>query len=254
MTAQGGADVLRALSGRAPEAAVRTLAAGGAVVLDRRYVADGRMTFERGTDGAPERIRLPAVAVPVLHPPVAVIVGDVAARRLGLQAVPTHLLLRFPGRNPTTREEDAARAALSRAGVDNYFSVERGYRSDYGLGLLALVAAAAVITLGAAGIATGLAQADARADHATLAAVGATPGLRKLLAASQAFAIAGLGALLGVLAGLVPGVAFVGALESLELAVPWTTLVEVVLVIPLLAAAAAWLLTRSRLPLQRRVA
>jgi putative ABC transport system permease protein len=251
----GGPDVLRALTGRVTSAAVRALEAGGVVVLDRRYLDGGRTTFERAAPGdeSPTRVRLPAVAMPVPYPPVAAILSEQAVRRLGIEPVPTHLLLRFE-RTPTVAEEDAARAALRRAGVQAQFSVERGYSSDYGPGLLALVLGAAVITLGAAGIATGLAQADARADHATLAAIGATPGLRRVLAAAQAFAIAGLGALLGVFAGLVPSIAFVGALESLELVVPWTTLAQVVVGIPLLAAAAAWLFTRSRLPLERRAA
>lgn len=84
--------------------------------------------------------------------------------------------------------------------------------------------------------------------------MGATPGLRRTLAAAQALAVAGLGTLLGVLAGLVPGLAFIGAVESLQVAVPWLTLVEVLVGIPLVAAVCAWLLTRSRLPLERRVA
>jgi putative ABC transport system permease protein len=155
---------------------------------------------------------------------------------------------------PTTAEEDTARERLVRSGLAPSFDVERGYESDYGLGLLALVAGAALITLGAAGVATGLAQADARADHSTLAAIGATPGLRRTLAAAQAVAVAGLGTLLGVFAGLVPGLAFIGAIAGLEVAIPWLTLAEVLVGIPLIAGTCAWLFTRSRLPLERRAA
>jgi len=198
-------------------------------------------------------VRLPAVSVAVRNPPVLALYGEGAAERLGLRPTRTHLLLAFD-RLPTTDQEDAARSALRAAGTDASFEVERGYVSDYGLGLLALVVGAALVTLGAAGIATGLAQADARADHATLAAVGATPGLRRTLAAAQALAVAGLGTVLGVLAGLVPSLAFIGAIDSLELVVPWLALVEVLVGIPLVAAACAWLFTRSRLPLERRVA
>ena len=104
--------------------------------------------------------------------------------------------------------------------MEAYLSVERGYDSEYGLGLLALVAGAGVITLGAAGIATGLAQADARADHATLAAVGAAPRLRRTLAAAQALSISGLGTALGVAAGFVPAVALIAALPGLDLVDP----------------------------------
>jgi len=131
-------------------------------------------------------------------------------------------------------------------------SVERGYTSEYGLGLLALALAAAIITLGAAGIATGLAQADGRADHATLAAVGADPRLRRTLAACQALVIAGLGAGLGTAVGFVPAVSLIGAVQSLELAVPWVPLAGLIVGLPLLAAVAAWTLTRSSPPMDRR--
>ena len=131
--------------------------------------------------------------------------------------------------------------------------MERGYESAYGLGLLALVLAAAVITLGAAGIATGLAQADARADHATLAAVGADPRLRRTLSALQALLVAGLGTALGIAVGFVPAVALIGAVASLELTVPWVPLLFVLVGLPCLAAAGAWACTPSRLPMERRI-
>lgn len=155
---------------------------------------------------------------------------------------------------PTKAEEEAARAALVEAGIDGWLSVERGYVSDYALGLMLLVGAAAVITLGATGIATGLAQADARADHATLAAVGAAPAIRRRLAAAQALSLAALGSLLGIASGFVPALALIGAVRSLEVTVPWVQLSLVLVGIPLLAGASAFAFTRSRVPLQRRVA
>ena len=133
-------------------------------------------------------------------------------------------------------------------------TVERGYHSRYSSGLLALILGATIVTVGAAGISTGLAQADARADHATLLAVGATPRVRRSLAASQALAIAALGSLLGFISGLVPALAYVGAIDSLTLVMPWGTLALLLLGIPAIAAAGAYLVTRSRLSLDRRMA
>jgi putative ABC transport system permease protein len=176
-----------------------------------------------------------------------------AAAALGLRTRPGALLLRFDTL-PTTDQEEAARAALADAGIESSLSIERGYVSDYGLGLLALIVGAGAVTLGASGVATGLAQADARADHATLAAVGAAPRLRRALAAAQALTIAGLGTVLGIAAGFVPAMALIGALDSVDLVLPWRLLATVLVVIPLLAAGLAWLLTRSRVPLERRVA
>jgi putative ABC transport system permease protein len=59
---------------------------------------------------------------------------------------------------------------------------------------------------------------------------------------------------LGIAAGFVPALALIGAVESLDLVVPWSRLAAVLVGIPLLAGALAWLLTRSRVPLERRVA
>jgi putative ABC transport system permease protein len=134
------------------------------------------------------------------------------------------------------------------------FRVERGYRDSYGIGLLALLVASTVVTLGAAGVATGLAQADARADLATLAAVGAPPRVRRILTAFHAAVVAGLGALLGTASGLVPMLGFLYADPEMQFVAPWRNLLVIALVVPAAAAVSAGLLTRSRLPLVRRVA
>jgi putative ABC transport system permease protein len=167
---------------------------------------------------------------------------------------PGALLLEF-STLPTKDQQDAATASLTASGSSSgYLTVERGYVSQHGLGLLALIGGAAVITLGAADIATGLAQADARADHATLAAVGAAPRVRRSLAAAQALTVSLLGTGLGIAAGFVPALALIGAMDSLDVVVTWGRLLIVLVGIPLLAGALSWLRVRSRLPLERRVA
>jgi putative ABC transport system permease protein len=261
-TPVGGTDVLEAMTGTASPDAAAALAAGGIVVHDPRYVVDGqvrvhvydasRQSRAQLDTGEPlEVVTLPAAAGEDAETPYTVF-SLAAAERLGM-AVEDGVVVAQLTRLPTQAEEDALHAALTAAGVPpDRAVVERGYVSDYGLGLLALVAGAAVITLGAVGIATGLAQVDARPDHATLAAVGAAPRVRRTLAACQALSIAGLGGLLGIAAGFVPGVAFVSAVPSLELILPWRNLLLVLIGLPALAAAVAWLFTRSRLPLDRR--
>ena len=262
----GSAVVDLVTAGRSTRAAADTLARGGVVVFSRGLVRDdGTVTFQVVTDAEaraaqdtgkepqPHDVSLPATYLPV--PEVtggSAVYSPAAARTLGLQTRPGVLLLTF-GALPSTDQEDAARRALQAAGIGQGLSVERGYTSSYGLGLLALVGAATVITLGAAGIATGLAQADARADHATLAAVGAAPRVRRTLAAAQALTIALMGALLGIAAGFVPALALIGAVDSLHVVVPWVRLATVLVGVPLLAGALAWLLTRSRVPLERRL-
>jgi putative ABC transport system permease protein len=119
------------------------------------------------------------------------------------------------------------------------------------------------VTLGAAGIATGLAAADGRRDLSTLAAVGASPRVRRALSLSQSGVIAGLGSVLGVLAGLGAAFAVLSALNQTwadrwpaprpyPLTVPWQAL-GIMLAVPLVAMLGAGLLTRSRLPIERRL-
>ncbi|HEX6871373.1 MAG TPA: FtsX-like permease family protein, partial [Micromonosporaceae bacterium] len=164
-------------------------------------------------------------------------------------------------RMPTVAEQDRARAQLEplRAGLD----IEGGPRYGTDPTPWILAGAAALITLGAAGVGTGLAAADSRADLSTLAAVGASPKLRRGLSLSQSGVIAGLGSLLGAGAGLGAAVAIITGLNQqfievwpgpspLPIVVPWLSLAIALLVVPGLAMAGAGLLTRSRLPIERR--
>ncbi|HEU4912843.1 MAG TPA: FtsX-like permease family protein [Actinomycetes bacterium] len=255
----GGAATLSAVTGGvSSRQAERVLDRGGVVSFVPGVVRpDGTVRFE--VRDAAEDVEMRHVSLPGAYLRGVPDTGTTgfyspqAAERLGLDVRPSTLLLDLR-RLPTRGEEEAARAALVDAGIDGWLTVERGYVSDYALGLMLLVGAAAVITLGATGIATGLAQADARADHATLAAVGAAPGVRRRLASAQALSLAALGSLLGIASGFVPALALIGAVRSLEVTVPWLQLSLVLVGIPLLAGALAFAFTRSRVPLERRIA
>ncbi|HEU4674843.1 MAG TPA: hypothetical protein VFS29_02575, partial [Motilibacteraceae bacterium] len=253
-TIVGDAEVARLFLGAMTPEAERTLAAGGVVTSDRHLLVDGQVTFVRqDTDPPGPGVRLPAALVPSNRSFAQLVESPQAARRLGQRVEDAALLVRL-ARIPTADEEDATRQALAAAGIEADLGIGRPYQDDYRLGLLALVIGAGIITLGASGIATGLAQADARADHATLAAVGAAPRLRRRLAGAQALTVAGLGTVLGIASGFVPAVALIAAIDRYRLVWPWTTLGEVLVGIPLLAGATAWLFTRSRAPLERRLA
>jgi len=262
----GGGDVLRAVTGAADPALVRVLDAGGVVVLSPTLL-DGRGRVEvvvhpvDDLDGTKGRVlELPGAAARGAVGSTAIF-SPAAAARTGLPASASALALTLT-REPTGKEQDRAQTALDRVGVDSELYVERGYQSSAALGLLALLAGSAALVLGASGIATGLAAADGRADLATLAAVGATPGLRRRLAAAQSYVTAGLGAALGLVAGLVPAVGLLRALNAAQtgrnarypVVVPWDVVLALAIVVPLLAAGAAALFSRSRLPLVRRLA
>jgi putative ABC transport system permease protein len=163
-------------------------------------------------------------------------------------------------RMPTQEELDRAEAAFNGS---YYINLERGTQSDTTF-LLTLAIVTAIITLAAAAIATGLAAADSRADLATLGAVGASPRVRRTMSLSQAGVIAGLGSLLGVIAGLGASMLVLFSLNQrwastwptpylYSIKVPWLNVAIALVVVPLIAMLGAGLLTRSRLPIERRL-
>lgn len=251
-----------------------TLAAGGVVVSDPRLIVNGKITLEiydarqgDGTTTPQERDKIPTLVVSAhvvttglpAHGAVIFSSGAVAAAKFVER--PAGLVV-SNSRTPTRAEEDRLTAVLRELDQALYVSVERGPYRNSDPTLLILAAAAGVITLGAAGIATGLAAADGRSDLATLAAVGASPGVRRRLSLSQSGVIAGLGTVLGVAAGLGVSAAVLYAYNqagadrwpvepSYPVDVPWSSL-AVVGVVPLVAMLGAGLLTRSRLPIEAR--
>ncbi len=238
------------------------LRSGAVVVDDPRYLEDGRitLTIRRGPGpDQPQTLGAAGAAMPHrLRTPVA-LMTEPTATSLGLTTAPL-VNVASTTRMPTVAEEDRLRAALG----DGYFAyVEHGGPSG-NPDLLILAIVAGVITLAAAAIATGLAAADGRADLATLAAVGASPRVRRLLSLSQSGVIAGLGSLLGAAAGLGASMAVLAALNRgyadiwpaptpYPIAVPWLNLAVAVLVVPAVAMLGAGLLTRSGLPIERRL-
>ncbi|MER7332438.1 MULTISPECIES: FtsX-like permease family protein [unclassified Micromonospora] len=247
-------------------AATAVLRAGGAVVTDPRYVVDGRIEVAvNGTEaGRPVTSTPAAVAAYALRtgvPTERLLLSRRAADRLGLATRPLGWAVAADAAPDQGRQNRFA-AALRPLGA--HVEIEQGDRSDDGRpALLLLAAAAGVITVGAAGIATGLAAAEGRADLSTLAAVGASPGLRRLLSLCQAGVIAVLGSALGIVAGLGSAVIILTALnrryagswpvqDPYPVVVPWSTL-GVLVVVPLVAMLGAGLFTRSRLPVERRL-
>ncbi|MFU8871242.1 FtsX-like permease family protein [Micromonospora sp. SL4-19] len=258
---------LPALTGAPAEevaAAARVLRAGGVVVTDPRQMVDGRVTVvaTHGDGTSAASATLPGYVLrgglPVnrlfLSPPAAAAIGLVGGQ-LGY-AVDTSAA-------PTAAQREQLNAELARS-ASLSVQVEDGVPgSDQRPLLLLLAIASGVITLGAAGVATGLAAAEGRRDLSTLAAVGADPRVRRVLSLCQAGVIAVLGSALGIVAGLGSAAIILVSLnrryaqawpapEPYPLVVPGLT-VGVLVVVPLVAMLGAALLTRSRLPVERRL-
>ncbi|HEV8559850.1 MAG TPA: FtsX-like permease family protein [Actinophytocola sp.] len=242
--------------------AVNAAMRGGAVVVsDARYLESGRALLgigEIGSDGPERTVTAPGFLLPRgAKAPIAMMTSE-TARSLGFVPAPFGTLVKT-SRMPTVAEEDAAAAVL---GTEYDLVVDRGSEPDNQM-LIILAIVAAVITLGTAAIATGLMAADGRADLATLGAVGASPRVRKLLSLSQSGVIAGLGSLLGAAAGLGVSTAVLAALNQrfagiwpaptpFPIGVPWLNVALAVVAVPVVAMLGAGLLTRARLPIERR--
>ena len=135
---------------------------------------------------------------------------------------------------------------------------EEGYRNVPDPGLWGWLVGALVLVVGGTLAATRLAAADMRPERATMMAIGAPPRTLRMVVAGQALYISGLGALVGLVAGTVTGVALSrpmtthGAGDPATIAIPWPFVIAVVVGLPILATVAA-LITRTRLPLARRL-
>ncbi|HET6484349.1 MAG TPA: FtsX-like permease family protein [Actinoplanes sp.] len=249
----------------APDAAARAataMRAGAVVVDDPRRLDDGRVTLEVHTGASREEIRtVTAPGFAFTQPPRAplTLLSPDTARSLGLSGR-TLMTLATTGQVPTVAEQDELQALL---GNEYDVVVERRPEPNRA-GLLVLAVIAGVITLGAAAIATGLAAADGRADLAVLAAVGASPWVRRVLSLSQAGMIAGLGSILGAIVGIGASTAVLAAENRgsatvwpvptpYPYAVPGLSITIALLIVPLVAMLGAGLLTRSRLPIERRL-
>ncbi|MFI6780861.1 FtsX-like permease family protein [Micromonospora sp. NPDC050276] len=248
-------------------AATAVLRAGGVVVTDPRYLHDGLVTVrvsevEAGPDRPTIARDLPGYALPRATGRSRLLLSAAAARQLGLTWSSTGWVIGTT--TPPDDEQQQRFAAALRPFGTLSLSVEHGGAPrDMSPLLLLLAAAAGLITVGAAGIATALAAAEGRAELTTLAAVGAAPAVRRLLAICQAGVIAGLGSVLGIVAGLgTDAIVLISVNRQYASAwpvpdpypflVPWPALGVLVLV-PVVAMLGAGLFTRARLPIERRL-
>ncbi|MEY9854548.1 putative ABC transport system permease protein [Catenulispora sp. GAS73] len=286
----GGPELLRTMLGYEDPVAENVLSRGGVVVFGRPDAAHSgpNPTVVVGLDQVcvasrvdtvggipaingpmnctqpPNQLTLPAAYVSAPRQRTNAVIAPAPLDELGVYYRPSALLF-DDARMPTAAQEQKASDLAAGDGISYPFYVERGYQDHTYLGLLALAGVAGVVMLGASAVATGLAITDAQADLETLAAIGARARVRRKLAASQAAVTAGLGALLGAAFGLLPAIGIIevgargaygaprmGSSHQVYLSVPWLFLALVIVALPLLAAAGAAVLTRSRIDLRRR--
>lgn len=275
----GGEAELQELLGRAPSSeALAALRDGGIVIANKVFLRDDQtatvMSYNSvqqenhpaaaATDSPareflrPSRVPMSEITLAaVVEPPeknigfYGVVSAETAAT-LHLPVTSNKLLVTAPTAL-TEQETDSLNAALAPL-LGGYSDVhfQAGPSTLAGVFLWLIVAGGALITLSAAGITAGLALADGRSDHATLASIGADTRLRKALAGSQTLMTAMLGTVLGVFAGTVPTIVVLSQQRGFPIVIPWLQMGALMVLVPLFGAAAAWVLTKGRLPMTRR--
>ncbi|MFI5426775.1 FtsX-like permease family protein [Aeromicrobium sp. UC242_57] len=273
----GDADAAREWGVRLDAAGEAALSSGTAVVGDPDAInPDGKVVLEVEGGEETQQVSLPAVlgdlgtgGVPSGPEPRLglVLVSPQTMKSVGVPWESRRAISALGA--PIQSEAVEARVQRAVSGLDSIGGgayVERGFQESFALPFLALLGFGAVAVLVGTMTATGLALSDARPDFSTLAAVGAAPRTRRLVAGAQAIVLATLGTLLGIAVGFAPGIAVTWPLTSESyvsgvaeqvgpiIQVPWLLLGAIVVVVPLIAALAAMIFTRSRLPIVRRLA
>ncbi|MGW5349363.1 FtsX-like permease family protein [Streptomyces sp. NPDC004031] len=280
----GGADVLHALGIRDP-AAEQALGRGETVLFDRAYADHGTLRVTviadvtktdvgEGSEPAGKVKVLPAYLAAEDTPyGLMALVPPRAAEAAGFRTVALGSFY-TTARMPSGKEQQTLDLDVAKIGTQASVYVEDGYSRHDGVLLLALAIFAGLVTVGAAGITTGLAQADAGPDLRTLAAIGASGGIRRTLSGFQCGIVAVMGVVLGSVAGVLPAVALrrverrhrwaqfrrdllhgwtdASSVPHVPVAIPWGTLTLLVVAVPLGAGLLAALVTRSRPQLGRR--
>jgi putative ABC transport system permease protein len=248
--AVGGPALLRVLLGRSDAAAERALLAGKVVAFSPQPVSIVREHERAGTETAVQGAQQFLVDPGPSGVAAAAIASPATAAALhATTTVATYLAI--TPTEPSQAQQDHANDQFGDPSA--MLIIDRGYEpGHYSVGLIVLAIAAGLVTLGATAISVGLSMAESKPDLVTLAAVGGRPRTRRLLVANQAGSVALLGAVQGVVAGLIPAWAILRAGRSIPFVLPWTTILVVVVGIPLLAMAGTAALAGSRLTLDRR--
>jgi putative ABC transport system permease protein len=245
------------------QSSLTALNSGKVVAFYPEYVRGGKVTVNwwsgkqlRNSEGnvihgePSKSVSLDAV---VQKPPHAVnfdmVMSPSTARAAGIAFVTSQLVTRTPTQ-PTDAQNDAlaasGQAIFGRANVA-YFNYEAGPPVYAGPAQWALLALCAIIALGAAAIAIGLARSEGRHDERILGSLGSPPRLRRAFSFWSAAIITGVGAIGGVVLGTIPALAVseslsqTAGLAAVPFDLPWLPLLVAAIGLPLLIAVRSWL-------------
>jgi putative ABC transport system permease protein len=172
------------------------------------------------------------------HAPNTVIT-ERAVKALGLRTVPVGWLIQSTAALTAPRVNAARQDALA---LGTTIETKSGQLSLGQISEYATIGGL-VIALGVLALTVGLIRGETAVDLRTLTAAGASVRVRRALTGVTAGALALLGAVLGAVAACLASLAFAhSSLTTTFGNVPWTNLALLVIGMPLIAAAAGWLL------------
>ncbi len=242
-------ELYQVVTGKAASQQVTNMINSGGVIAPASYVKDGNAELavmsESGNDNSSHAV--PALVDDDLS--LYTLVPAAVLSKLMPYAKPmTTTVIWSTNTTPSQHQADELQAILQKARLGDLpqnVYVEQGPHSstprlvDY----LGLVGAA--LMLAVAAVTGALALRDARDSHAGLAAIGASTWTLRGMAAIQMLVSVGLGVALGLVVGAVPVVAVVAATRGgVSLGIPWAWLIGLLVAVPLLAAASAFVVAR----------
>lgn len=247
----------------------RDYLAGAAIVRWPEQVNDGHtrvftLTAEAMVANQPGRtpadlsssVRVPAIQRPDATTAEALIVAPQTAAAWGWKTVPD-MVVATPTRADSFAPEVTDRLMMRQydESIDGMvFSMVIEERHDPPTTMLAIITAfAAIVVIGTASVTLGLARLERRPDDATLTAVGGTSGVRRRLSAVQALVVVGGGSAIGGIGGLLVTLAIVYVSPGSRLIdVPWPWFLGIIVALPVVIAACAWLVKPTDPTLVRR--
>ena len=242
--AVGDAELLRALGA---ETAAADLAAGSVILLSDKAApvtqATAHVLNADGTDA--DRLVLPArvvaLGVAASDLPGAVVSAETARILGATPGTSFRYIIRLP--RIVTDEDLATAAGIAGKHPDTTVTASRPPVGADAAFRLAMIVASLLFALTVTAVAVALGEAESRPEQRTLLAIGADPGLRRRIAASRAGVIALLGGLLAVPAGLLPVWGLLAS-RGAPFVVPVPEVVGAIALLPILAIAGTWLLSR----------
>jgi putative ABC transport system permease protein len=234
------------------ESAAEDLREGRAVLLSSEPITATTMEIIANDGTSEGTVPLLTIPVRVVFAPVSggilpeAFLPDAVIAELGLEPVglpgDQAFVVRYD-HNVTDADLQAARQVAARF-ADTYVELGNVPPTRQGEGFrLLLIGLVLLFAISVTGIAIALGETESRPEQRSLLALGADPGLRRRIAAARAAVLALLAGLLAVPAGLLPVWGIFASREA-QLAIPTLEIAGAVVVLPLVAVACTWLLSR----------